>query len=623
MNINLVTSNHAKQVFDEAVFNKEVQGQPTVMVKNTKPMEVLFWGADARLYKKTNTILPSVEVEFNAIEEDFCFLFVGQWTHGDIFSDRKDIGNLIRIFCETFKDQGAKPKPALIIKTSGAAICNMDKYEMINRLKIIKGHIENQFGTKDIPNVYLVYGDLTDLEMNSLYNHPKVKAHVSFTHGEGFGHPLLLSTLSGKPLYVSNWSGHRDFLDPKMANLLDGKIDKIAPSCVNEWLIADSSWFTVDYPRAADKLRNCFYYYKETLDKAEQLRSYNAEHFSVAAMDIKFHALLDQYVPKFAVEQKLVLPKLKKISNPATLAASTASVEESQKMVLPKLKKITNPTSPPSEDITIVTTKNVSEPHPATILDNTDYTKVNTSTGKNIEELVDTLIKKIHSMVAKYMFNTVVRRYEEINKLDGDIVECGVWRGGFSIFLAHLFKTKKIWMVDSYEGFQSLKDATYQYEGVTEVSPGLGYQKSEPNTPEREHKEWDWDIRIPIDVVRNNMKEYGLVEEDRIKLVKGFVNKTLPVTPIDKIALLRIDIDTYSATLDVLNHLYPKVVSGGMVIFDDSSLIAASDACKEYFTSNGIPMKLRHPVTDEELDINKFYHINNSMQIGGGYIIKP
>jgi len=127
---------------------------------------------------------------------------------------------------------------------------------------------------------------------------------------------------------------------------LDGKVDKIAPSCVNEWLIADSSWFTVNYPKAADKLRESFYYYNNTLAKAEQLRAYNVEHFSTIAMDTKLHAMLDKYVPTFAVEQKLVLPKLKKINkdNQATPTSQTEPAKQEEvpeaKVVLPKLKKI-------------------------------------------------------------------------------------------------------------------------------------------------------------------------------------------------------------------------------------------------------------------------------------------
>ena len=59
--------------------------------------------------------------------------------------------------------------------------------------------------------------------MNSLYNHPKVKAHVSFTRGEGFGRPLLEATISGKPMVVSAWSGHMDFLNPDMFRVLQVK----------------------------------------------------------------------------------------------------------------------------------------------------------------------------------------------------------------------------------------------------------------------------------------------------------------------------------------------------------------------------------------------------------------
>ena len=63
--------------------------------------------------------------------------------------------------------------------------------------------------------------------MNGLYNHPKVKAHVSFTHGEGFGRPLLEASLSGKPVIASNWSGHTDFLDSTKSVLLEGALQKL------------------------------------------------------------------------------------------------------------------------------------------------------------------------------------------------------------------------------------------------------------------------------------------------------------------------------------------------------------------------------------------------------------
>ena len=317
MNLNIVTSNHAKKVFEEAVYQKQPEpNQPPIPpLKSVKPMEVLFWGADLSIYGNDKPAEPRVEQEMSVIKEDFCFLFVGQWTSGGLFSDRKDIGNLIKTFLMAFSDMGLKKTPALVIKTSGAAICNMDKHDMINRLKSVKMMVEQERKTTDLPNVYLLYGELTESEMNALYNHPKIKAHVSFTHGEGFGHPLLLSTLSGKPLLVSNWSGHLDFLDAKLCKLLNGEVKQLPPDCVNEWLIKESGWFTVNHLKATESMKNCFHFYKPHLELAEKLRQRNVSEFSIQAMDKKFHELLDKYVPKFATETKLVLPKLKKATS--------------------------------------------------------------------------------------------------------------------------------------------------------------------------------------------------------------------------------------------------------------------------------------------------------------------
>lgn len=336
MNFNIATSQHSKRVFDTTIATPQQQpGQPPVQpLKMVKPMEVLFWGADTSIYKKTDEKVENVEKELAPVKEDFCFLFVGQWTSQGVFGDRKDIGNLIRVFLETFSNLGQKPKPALILKTSGAALCNMDKHDMINRLRSIRLHVENTKKTKDLPNVYLLYGDLTEVEMNALYNHEKVKAHVSFTHGEGFGSPLLLSSLSGKPMFVSNWSGHLDFLNPKLCKLLDGEVAPLPPESVNEWLIKESSWFTVNYLRASESLKNVFYHYGSYTEKSEQLRKYNEEHFSTQAMDKKFHEMLDRVVPKFATEAKLVLPKLKKAGSPTAPAAPTTP----PKIELPKVK---------------------------------------------------------------------------------------------------------------------------------------------------------------------------------------------------------------------------------------------------------------------------------------------
>jgi hypothetical protein len=169
--------------------------------------------------------------------------------------------------------------------------------------------------------------------MNALLNNEKIIAHVSFTHGEGFGHPMLLSTLSGKPLLAPNWSGHLDYLNPQYANLLPGNLVDVNRASVNNWILKESKWFKVAYSLAESKLRDVYSFRKQ--DKfnkpAEQLRIENAEKFSLQSMDKKLWEILDKYVPNFAVENKFVLPKLKTIS--------TESKDE-QKIVLPKLKML-------------------------------------------------------------------------------------------------------------------------------------------------------------------------------------------------------------------------------------------------------------------------------------------
>jgi hypothetical protein len=312
MNLNITTSEFSKNVFTSAQFVKNYSDGRQEPLKVEKPLEVCFWGADTNIYKKTDEKIDTVEAVLNKIPEKTAFLFVGQWTNlAGLYSDRKDIGNLIRVFCNIFKDRKGD-RPCLILKTSGINFSKMDKDACLSRIKQIQQNVGG-----NVPNIYLLHGELSDVEMNALYNHSKVKAHLSFTHGEGYGHPLLLSTLSGKPLFVSNWSGHLDFLNPKYANLLDGSVKTIAPEAVNQWLIKESGWFTVAYGLAEERIKSAFYDNdKKLIENAEQLRLENMTKFSLSAMDAKFHGYLDKYVPVFQVEKQIILPKLKKITLP-------------------------------------------------------------------------------------------------------------------------------------------------------------------------------------------------------------------------------------------------------------------------------------------------------------------
>jgi hypothetical protein len=315
MDLNIAMSNHGKDVLAKAKYTKKLPNGIDEPLVTKSPIEVLFWGADTKLYRKSEIIVDSLEQALSDVKEDFAFLFVGQWTSGSMNADRKAIGWLIKTFLEAFK--GRNDKPCLILKTSGATLSTIDRYECIQKIHEVTEAVKREHSTvTDWPSVYLLHGELSDEEMNALYNHRKVKAHVSFTHGEGFGHPLLLSTLSGKPLFAPNWSGHLDFLNPNYANLLDGTLEDIPVEARNDWFIEGSKWFTVDYTKAAERFRRAFTDYEALLPNAEKLRLENAQKFSIEEMDKQFHAILDKYVPKFATPQQIVLPKLKKLDLP-------------------------------------------------------------------------------------------------------------------------------------------------------------------------------------------------------------------------------------------------------------------------------------------------------------------
>jgi glycosyltransferase involved in cell wall biosynthesis len=311
MDLIIVPSQFSKDVFVKAAYEKKHDNGALEKISLIKPIEVAFEGVDTTIYKKTNDPSPEIDIALNAIPENFCYLFVGHWIQGDIGADRKDIGMLIKVFSEVFKNK--KNPPALILKSSGATFSKIDKTEILKKINDIRKHL-----TGALPNIYLIHGELTPQELNRLYNHPKVKAHVSFTHGEGFGRPLLEATLSGKPLLVSGWSGHVDFLPQDLANLLPGTIVNVPPSACNDWLIKEAQWFNVNYSVAAQRLEDIHDNYIKYVPNAEKLRQQNSEKFTVEAESRLFMEILEKNLPKFEKKVSITLPKFKKISAPTS-----------------------------------------------------------------------------------------------------------------------------------------------------------------------------------------------------------------------------------------------------------------------------------------------------------------
>lgn len=310
MNVNLVSSQHAKKVFQESQFERrDQQGRTLSHIKLEKRVEVLFEGLDLNKYfyidpkelEKTDLVKT-----LDAIDENFCYLYVGHWLQGDIGEDRKNTGLMLKSFLETF--QNKKEKPALILKTSSAGASILDREEILKKIDNIRSSVG-----ENLPNVYLLHGELSDSDINNLYNHPKVKAMINLTKGEGFGRPILEFTASKKPMIVSAWSGQMDFLDQKLTCLVGGEVKQVHPSAVvQNMIISESSWFSPNITQAKHYLKDLYENYKNYTDLAKQ----QAYRCKTSFNFDKMKELLGIYLDAVPKQVQLQLPKLKKIELP-------------------------------------------------------------------------------------------------------------------------------------------------------------------------------------------------------------------------------------------------------------------------------------------------------------------
>ncbi len=311
MNLNLVSSNHSKHVFEISKYfknDKRTNQQIGEIVLN-KPTKVLFEGADLNIYKPSKTFNnKELYNEINSIPEKYAFLCVGHWMQGDLGEDRKNIGLTLRSFYEVFKNK--KQKPALILKTCAVGSSCMDRDSIQQKIDAVRQGCDG-----DLPNVYLLHGEFTNAEMNELYNHPKVKTMVSFTKGEGFGRPLLEFSLSNKPIIVSGWSGHTDFLNPEFTALLGGKLTNVHKSAaVSKMLLDNSQWFSPDHNAIGGFYNDLFKNYKKWKEKAKRQGYQSRSKFSFDKMKELLGELLDNYIKDIPKNVALNLPKLEKVN---------------------------------------------------------------------------------------------------------------------------------------------------------------------------------------------------------------------------------------------------------------------------------------------------------------------
>lgn len=227
-----------------------------------------------------------------------------------------------------------------------------------------------------------------------------------------------------------------------------------------------------------------------------------------------------------------------------------------------------------------------------------DIIKLNKSlnTEINFSTDIDLEAREIINQVQKYTMTSVERlfslinatRYISQNNILGDFVECGVWKGGSMMATAYSLKNmgevdRNLYLFDTFEGMTppTSKDITCSN---VEASKLLA-----ENSKEDSSSIWCYS---PLDEVKINITSTGYNPE-RIHLIKGKVEETIPQCIPEKIALLRLDTDWYESTRHELEHLFPRLVHGGVIIIDDyGHWKGCKQATDEYFQNNNIPILL-------------------------------
>ena len=194
-------------------------------------------------------------------------------------------------------------------------------------------------------------------------------------------------------------------------------------------------------------------------------------------------------------------------------------------------------------------------------------------------------------------------------RIPGDIVECGVWRGGSMMAVASTLKFRNsidrdLWLFDTFEGMSAPESRDIDHSGHA--------AKELLNSQSREDPSSIW-CQCNLEEVQKNLLKVGY-PKSQLRFVKGPVENTIPGSMPDKISLLRLDTDWYQSTKHELVHLFPKLSDGGVLIIDDyGHWQGCREAVDEYFQEHDIPILLNRIDYTGRIGI-KVPSVNSSQQ---------
>lgn len=314
MDLVLVSSQHGKTVFENSRFDIQDTKTKQILrqVQLQTPVEVLMEGVDLDKYfpkgmPKKTVVKTELTSFLDTIPESYLYLVVGMWMQGVVGEDRKNIGDTVKMFLETFKN--VNTPPALLLKVHQATASLMDREKILGMVNEIRKMVPNSSHL----NIYLLHGDLSDSQMNELYNHPKIKTLISLTKGEGFGRPLLEFSVTGKPIIASGWSGHVDFLNKDFIIFVSGTLEPVHTSAVvDKVIMKEAKWFKPDRSHVTAAYLHTFKEYERCLRESKKQGQVSRKNWSMEDMKKQLHVIVEEKIPILPRQMKIKLPPLKK-----------------------------------------------------------------------------------------------------------------------------------------------------------------------------------------------------------------------------------------------------------------------------------------------------------------------
>lgn len=210
-----------------------------------------------------------------------------------------------------------------------------------------------------------------------------------------------------------------------------------------------------------------------------------------------------------------------------------------------------------------------------------DFDKETVDTYKRVQPYTMTTPERIAALC-----NAV--NYLVKNNINGDFVECGVWRGGSTMAAVDTLmrlgdQSREIYLYDTFEGMSEPTELDKVFTGTTAGELMNNSERADPTSV------WCYSA---LEEVQNNVGSLKY-PAGKVHYVKGKVEDTIPGTLPGKIALLRLDTDWYESTAHELKHLYPLLVPGGVIIIDDyGHWEGARKAVDEYISAQKMPLLL-------------------------------